>query len=122
MWIRRLVYTYLHFITLETLAAVQSDPFSISPSLRQSLLQQLHSINPKYCLINQDLFLRHIPSGIRPAMAEDELEAQKAADRALQEQLRNQGFNNCDQSRKRSIESSDQIIESSGGNMEISKD
>ena len=55
-------------------------------------------------------------------MAEDELEAQKAADRALQEQLRNQGFNNCDQSRKRSIESSDQIFESSGGSMEISKD
>ena len=42
-------------------------------------------------------------------MAEEELEAQKAADRALQEQLRNQGFNNCDQSRKRSIDSSDQF-------------
>ena len=42
-------------------------------------------------------------------MAEEELEAQKAADRALQEQLRNQGFSNCDQSRKRSIDSSDQF-------------
>ena len=91
------------------MASVQSDPFSISPSLRQSLLQQLHSINPKYSLINQDLFSRHIPSGIRPAMVEEELEAQRAADRALQEQLRNQGFSNCDQSRKRSIDSSDQF-------------
>ena len=42
-------------------------------------------------------------------MAEEELEAQKAADRALQEQLRLQGFSNCDQSRKRSIDSADQI-------------
>ena len=99
---------WYHFIS-ETLASVQSDPFSISPSIRQSLLQQLHSMNPKYSLINQDLFSRHIPSGIRPAMAEEDLEAQRAADCALQEQLRNQGFSNCDQSRKRSIDSSDQF-------------
>lgn len=70
--------------------------------MTQALLQNLHSINPKYCLINPDLFSRHIPTGVRPAMAEEELEAQKAADRALQEQLRQQGFNTCDQSRKRS--------------------
>ena len=46
-------------------------------------------------------------------MAEEELEAQRAADRALQEQLRNQGFSKCDQSRKRSIDSSDQFGENS---------
>ena len=95
------------------MAAVQSNPFSISPSIMQSLLQQLHSINPKYSSINQDLFSRHIPSGVRPAMAEEELEAQRAADRALQEQLRQQGFNTCDQSRKRGIESSDQFNDDS---------
>lgn len=95
------------------MTAAQSDPFSFSPSMVQSLLQHLHSINPKYSSINQDLFSRHIPSGIRPAMAEEELEAQRAADRALQDQLRNQGFNSRDQSRKRGIETSDQFNDGS---------
>jgi hypothetical protein len=98
---------------LQILAAVQSNPFSISPSIMQSLLQQLLSINPKYSLINQDLFSRHIPSGVRPAMAEEELEAQRVADRALQDQLRQQGFNTCDQSRKRGIDGSEQLENSS---------
>ena len=103
----------MYVIILDTLAATQSNPFSISPSLTQSLLQQLHSINSEYCSINPDLFSRHIPSGVRPAMAEEELEAQRAADRALQEQLRHQGFNTCDQSRKRGIGSSDQLNDNS---------
>ena len=38
-------------------------------------------------------------------MAEDELEAQRAADKILQEQLRSQGFNSSDQSRKRGMTS-----------------
>ena len=97
----------------DILATAQSNPFSISPSLTQSLLQQLHSINPKYCSINPNLFSRHIPSGVIPAMSEEELEAQRAADRALQEQLRQQGFNTCDQSRKRGIESSDHFNDDS---------
>ena len=46
-------------------------------------------------------------------MAEEELEAQKAADRALQEQLRQQGFNTCDQSRKRGMGATDQINDNS---------
>ena len=81
--------------------------------MTQSLLQNLHSINTKYCSINPDLFARHIPSGVRPAMAEEELEAQRAADRALQEQLRQQGFNTCDQSRKRGCGSAEQISDNS---------
>ena len=42
-------------------------------------------------------------------MSEEELEAQRAADRALQDQLRQQGFNTCDQSRKRGIDGSEQL-------------
>ena len=97
----------------DTLATVQSNPFSISPSLTQSLLQQLHSINPKYCSINPNLFSSHIPTGVKPTMSEEELEAQRAADRALQDQLRQQGFNTCDQSRKRGIDGSEQLDNSS---------
>ena len=95
------------------MAAAQNNPFSISPSLTQSLLQNLHSINSKYSAINPDLFSRHIASGVRPAMAEEELDAQRAADQALQEQLRQQGFNSCDQSRKRGIGDSEQFSDNS---------
>ena len=94
------------------LAAAQFNPFSISPSTTQSLLQNLYTINAKYSTINPDLFSRHIATGIRPAMAEDDLEAQRAADRALQDQLRHQGFNTSDQSRKRGIGGSEQFSDS----------
>ena len=81
--------------------------------MTQALLQNLHSINPKYSSINPDLFSQHIACGIRPSMGEEELEAQRVADRALQEKLREQGFNTCDQSRKRGIGSTDQLSEDS---------
>jgi len=98
---------------LQILVVAQGNPFSISPSMTQSLLQSLHTINTTYCTINPDLFARHIPSGVRPVMAEEELEAQRAADRALQEQLRLQGFERSDQTKKRGIDSADQFDDSS---------
>ena len=53
----------------------------------QSLAQNLYTVSPKYAAMNQSLFARHL-TGLSPAMTEDDLEAQIAADKLLQEQLR----------------------------------
>ena len=69
----------------------------------QSLAKNLHTLDAtKYVCMNEALFSRHVTAAIVP-MCEDELEAQIAADRRLQEQLRREGFGASDPSRKRQL-------------------
>lgn len=83
------------------LGEAQQNPFSLSPAVVHNLLGNLHSLNGQYAQINPGLFARHLV-GIHAPMSEDELEAQQEADRHLQAQLRQSGFNSGNQSRKRS--------------------
>ena len=88
------------------MSELRSTPFSISPVVMTSLAQNLHRINPNYAHINPALFSAYL-TGVAPAMVEADLEAQRLADRALQEGLIQSGFNSGGadkQSRKRTAE------------------
>lgn len=82
------------------LVRAQDRPFSILPAIVQSLIQNLHLLNPEFSSLAPELFSRHLV-GIQAPMIEEELEAQRIADRALQDHLRITGFNTSDSSRKR---------------------
>lgn len=88
----------------EKVVSILSDsrlrPFSIPPATMTSLISNLHKVNPSYSQINPPLFSAYL-TGINPPMVEADLEAQRQADLRLQENLRQAGFNQSDQSRKR---------------------
>ena len=74
----------------------------------QSLVQNIYSLNPKYAAMNPGLFGRYL-ANVGAPMLENELEAQREADRRLQEELRNSGFGNGDQSRKRVLGDANEV-------------
>ena len=86
----------------DLLAESRSRPFSIPPAIVTSLVHNLHKINPLYYQLNKPLFSTYLP-GIEPPMTEADLEVQREADRMLQKELRESGFNQTDQSRKRAL-------------------
>lgn len=76
---------------VKAVAELKQTPFSVSPAVVNSLLGNLHKINPNYSQLDPDLFSSHL-SGIRTPMVEADLESQRAADRRLLQQLRESGF------------------------------
>ena len=102
--VKRLKISFLMNLVLNCFPAIlvkaQDHPFSISPAVVQSLIQNLHHLNPEFSRSAPELFSRHLV-GIRGPMIEEELEAQRIADRVLQEHLRIVGFNTSDPNRKR---------------------
>jgi hypothetical protein len=75
-------------------------PFSFSPAIVQSILKNLHTVNSQYYQLNAALFSRHLV-GLQTPMSVDELQSQIAADKRLQEELRESGFDSGNQSKKR---------------------
>ena len=88
------------------MSELRSTPFSISPAVMTSLAQNLYKINQSYAQINPDLFSAYM-TGVAPPMVEADLEAQRMADRRLQEELIESGFNSDNQSRKRLFDCDD---------------
>lgn len=76
-------------------------PLSFSPSVVQSILKNLNTLNPQYCQINVTLFSKHLP-GILAPMGEADLQLQIQADKMLQQQLREAGFESGGRGLKRS--------------------
>jgi len=69
----------------------RSQPFSVPPAVMAELCRKLHKLNPEYNTIQPGLFSSYIPN-VGPRMTEEDLQAQMAQDRALQESLRAQGW------------------------------
>ena len=78
-----------------------ASPLIVSPAIVQTILKHLHTLNNQYCRLNMPLFSRHLP-GLSGPMSEEELAAQIEADKQFQEQLKREGFQSGNQSRKRS--------------------
>lgn len=85
---------------LPLLEEANHQPFRVAPNVMQAIVQNLHSLDPAYAQLAPDLFSRHL-IGITAPMSEDDLEAQREADRRLQEELRRAGFDSGDRSKKR---------------------
>jgi len=66
-------------------------PLSLSPSVVQGILKNLNTLNAQYCQLNVTLFSKHLPGVLAP-MGEADLQSQIEADRKLQQQLREAGF------------------------------
>jgi len=86
---------------------VQSIPFSVPPDIMATLCRHLYTLNPDYANIHPGLFSSYLPN-VGPRMTEEDLQAQMAQDRALQESLRAQGWgcpqNTLMEPRKRNLE------------------
>jgi hypothetical protein len=67
----------------------------------QSILKNLNTLNPQYCQISVTLFSKHLP-GILAPMGEADLQLQIQADKMLQQQLRQAGFESGGRGLKRS--------------------
>jgi len=75
---------------LKIMSESRAQPFSIPPAVMSSLVHNLHKINPGYIQMQPELFAAYM-TGIAPPMVEADLEAQREADKRLQEELRAAG-------------------------------
>jgi len=88
------------------MVTAQSQPFSVPPAVMSTMCKHLYQLNPEYTNIEPKLFSNYLPN-ILPHMEEEDLQAQKEADRMLQESLRAQGWgcpDNMSSTRKRDFE------------------
>jgi len=75
---------------INTMSESRAQPFSIPPAVMTSLIHNLHKINPGYSQLKPELFAAYM-TGIAPPMVEADLEAQRVADKRLQDELRQAG-------------------------------
>ena len=107
------------------MVTAQSKPFCIPPAVMSTMCKHLYQLNPDYTVIEPKLFSSYLPN-VLPQMTEEDLQvtpwnsvnnrtchnsvflqAQKDADRLLQESLRSQGWGcneNMSHTRKRDLE------------------
>ncbi|XP_023339768.1 CDK2-associated and cullin domain-containing protein 1-like [Eurytemora carolleeae] len=98
------MYTDLHVNRLLPLMAeAQSKPFSVQPVKMATICKQLHLLNPAYTSLHPDIFLQYLPN-IGPAMTEQDLQNQREAEKRMQNELMQQGWNTQDTRRKREFE------------------
>ena len=65
------------------MTAAQATPFSIPPAVMAELCKHLYQLNPDYTAIQPSLFSSYLPN-LLPKMTEEDLAAQREADRVLQ--------------------------------------
>jgi len=88
------------------MVTAQAQPFCIPPAVMSTMCKHLYQLNPDYIRIQPRLFSSYLPNVV-PKMNEEDLQAQKEADRVLQESLRTQGWGcsvNMSSTRKRDQE------------------
>jgi len=88
------------------MVTAQAKPFCIPPPIMSTMCKHLYQLNPDYTVIEPKLFSSYLPN-VLPQMTEEDLQAQKDADRLLQESLRSQGWGcneNMSHTRKRDLE------------------
>lgn len=76
---------------LALMSEAQGRPFAVEPQVMASLCTHLHQLNPEYAQLSPAVFSRFLPNVLPPMTAED-IQAQQAADRQLQETLRAEGW------------------------------
>lgn len=76
---------------LALMTEAQARPFTVEPQVMAAICTHLHQLNADYAHLSPTVFARFLPN-VLPPMTEDDLQAQQAADRQLQESLRAEGW------------------------------